>query len=373
MIDEEIRAATEQQVLAEAPSLGALVEQFRSRISPVLIGGSGWTRLLECAQALPVSLGAFGFGFELPLHEREPRADLGVALFEGSRSASHFLEWCRSNNADSSTSAAVWLLGELGRKGSELPRIVGNRLVLEYDIDPAHCGVPPNPGIFLYLAPRTLPGQDSFEQRLGDLGVVIEAVVAASGWQPDAGERAHIERVCRATDTDTSIGSVGSFPSRDRVIRLTAPGFRTANAARGYLERVGWQGSHELVASTLSHFEDREAFKRISVHVDVSARGVGPTLGLTLHPGDQEWLKGICHWIPLLDGMRELGLAVPDKLSALIDTATGADLLLGKSGQFMHMRGIHHIKMTVVGNRVDQVKAYVFHLLFAVPHATRAP
>ena len=373
MIDEKVRAATEQQILAQAPSLGALVEQFRSHISPVLIGGPGWAGLLERARALPVSLGAFGFGFELPLHEREPRADLGVALFEGSRSASRFLEWCRSNGADSSTAAVVQLLHDLGREGSDLRRIVGNRLVLEYDLDPAHCGPPPDPGLFLYITARDLPDEGSVRQRLEDLLVVTDAVTAASGWEPDAEERAQIERVCRATTPDTPLEAVGTFPSRDRAIRLSAPGFRTTVAARGYLERIGWPGSHRLVASTLSHFEARGAFSRIGVHFDASARGVGPRLGLSLHPSEQEWLKDIGHWMPLVEGIRELGLAVPEKLSALTDTATGTDLLLGKSGPLMLMRGIHHIKLTVVGDRIDQVKAYVFYLLFAVPpHATKA-
>ena len=372
MMDEKSRAATEQHVLAQAPSLGALVEQFRSHISPVLIDGPGWDMLVERARALPVSLGAFGFGFEVPLHEREPRADLGVGLFEGSRSASHFLEWSQSAGADSSVAATVRLLHELGREESGLRRMAGKRFLLEYDIDPAHSGPPPEPGLFVYIATHSQPGEGPVRQQPKDLCLVTDAVTAASGWGPDAAERAHIERVCQATDSDTPVGSVGSFPSRDRAIRLGIPGFRTTDAAKGYLERVGWPGSHSLVASTLSYFADRDSFRRIGVHLDVSARGVGPTLGLTLHPGTQEWLKDIGHWIPLVDGIRDLGLAVPEKLSALTGTTTGTDALFGKAGLLMLMRGIHHIKMTVVGNRIDQVKAYIFYLLFAVPqHGTQ--
>ena len=366
MIDEESRAAIERHMLAQASSLGALVEQFRSHISPVLIDGPGWDKLLERARALPVSLGAFGFGFELPLHQREPRADLGVGLFEGSRSASHFLEWRRSNDADSSTAATARLLHELGREGSDLRRIAGNRMLLEYDVDPAHRGAPPDPGLFLYPAADMLPGEGSVRQ-IEDLGVVTGAVAAAGGWEPDAAERAQIERVYQAMAPDTYIGVVGAFPSRDRAIRLASLGFRATGAAMEFLERIGWPGSHAIVASTLSHFEDRDAFKRIGVHVDVSARGVGPTLGLSLYPALQEWLKDIRHWIPLMDGLRELGLAVPEKLSALADSSTGTDVLPGKSGQFMLMRGIHHIKLTVADDRIDQVKAYVFYLLFAIP------
>ncbi len=366
MIDEKSRAAIEQHMLNQATSLGGLVKQFRSHVSPVLIDGPGWERLLERTQSLPVSLGAFGFGFELPLHQREPKADLGVGLFEGSLSASRFLDWCRSDDENSWMAAMARLLGELGRKGSDLRRIVGKRLLLEYDVDPAHRGTHPDPGLFLYPDADTLPGGGSTRQ-LEDLGVVTGAVAAASGWEPDAAERAHIETVYRGMEPDTYIGGVGAFPSRDRAIRLTALGFRKTCAVTEFLERSGWPGSRAIVASTLSHFENRGAFKRVGVHFDVRSRGVGPILGLNLYPEIQEWLKDIGHWIPLIDGLRELRLAVPEKLQALTDSSTGTDVLVGTSGQFMLMRGIHHIKLGIVENRIDQVKAYVYYLLFAIP------
>ncbi len=373
MIDEENRTVVETHMLTQAGSLGALVEQFRDRIPPALIDGAGWDRLLERARALPVSLGAFGFGFELPLHLPEPRADLGVGLFEGSRSAAHFLEWCRSRGADSSTAAPVRLLREMGREGSGLRRIAGTRLLLEYDIDPAHRGAPPDPGLFLYPAADALPGDGSARQ-VADLGVVTGAMAAACGWEPDAAERAHIERVYLAAAAGTYIGTVGAFPSRDRAIRLTATGFRKTGAVMGFLERAGWPGPRATVASTLSHLEDRGAFARVGVHFDVSARGVGATLGLSFFAGEQEWFAGegerlndIRHWTPLIDGLRELRLAVPEKLSALTGSSTGAETLFGKSAPFVLMRGIHHVKLVVAGDRIDQAKAYVFNLFFGLP------
>ena len=132
---DESRAGLEKHMLAQADSVGEMLEQFRNRISPALIDGAGWDRVLERARALPISLATSGFGFELPLHDTERRADLGVALFEGSLSAAHFEDWCRTRPDDSSTVAAFRLLRTMGRE-SAIQRIGGTKLMLEYDVDP---------------------------------------------------------------------------------------------------------------------------------------------------------------------------------------------------------------------------------------------
>ena len=38
-------------------------------------------------------------------------------------------------------------------------------------------------------------------------------------------------------------------------------------------------------------------------------------------------------------------------------------MLYGKSGRFVLLRGIHHIKLVVSGNRLQKAKAYVFMVL----------
>ena len=73
-------AATEQQLAREAESLGEILAKLRGHISPVLVGGTGWERLLERARGLPATMAAFPFGFELPLQENGPNADFGVSL-----------------------------------------------------------------------------------------------------------------------------------------------------------------------------------------------------------------------------------------------------------------------------------------------------
>ena len=357
-------AATEERLEREADSLEELLERLRGRISPVLIGDPEWERLLERAHPLPATMAAFPFGFELPLRERQARADFGVSVISGSRTAAFFEQRVRSENADSSAAGIAWLLNETKAEDSPLRRVAGRKMLLEYDIDSTGCGRHPDPGIFLYPAEGVLVGDG---QRLQDLGVVLDAVVSGTGLDLDTDERRQVEQVYLAMKPDTCIQAVGAFPSRGRGIRLAITGFRTTRTLMAFLERTGWRGRHSVVASTVSRFEERGAFAYLGVHFDMQADGVGPTLGLSFYARKGQWLKDIRHWIPLIDGIGEDRLAVPEKLAALADSWSGSETLFGRAGTFVLVRGIHHIKFTVIGDRIEQVKAYVFLLMCSWP------
>ena len=366
---EEGRAAVEEHMLAQADSLGELLAQFRDRIPPVLIGGAGWDRLLERARGLPVSLGVFGFGFELPLHALEPRADLGVALFGGSRAAAHFEEWCRSQPADSSTAGPVRILREMGHEDSDLRRIVGNKLLLEYDVDPAHRGASPAPGIFLYPNDDALP-DDGSVRRIEELRVVADAVAAAGGRELDNAERRQFERVFMAMPPHTRVGSVGTFPARaSQRLRLGILGFRKTRELTAFLERVRWPGS---VAPLVFDLEEHGAFSYLGIHFDIQAEGLGPLLGVDFHVRDAQWIKDVHPWMALIERLRELGLAVPEKLDALASSWSGTETLFGRRGVLLLVRGIHHIKLVLTGDGCEQVKAYVFFLVLS-PLPAAAP
>ena len=60
------------------------------------------------------------------------------------------------------------------------------------------------------------------------------------------------------------------------------------------------------------------------------------------------------------------GLADREKLSALAEDWSGMETLIGNTGSFVHVRGLHHIKLSIVGERIEQVKAYIFLLLLGV-------
>ena len=400
--------ATEERLLPEAASLGELLKSLRGRVSPALIGDREWERVVNRAGGLPVTMAAFPFGFELPLHEPRPRADFGVSVVGGSRSAAFFEERARSGEADSSTARIAGLLRESAREASPLRRVAGRKMLLEYDIEPvragtfpeplehdvepvradtfpepleydiepardgafpepleydvepARDGAFPEPGIFLYPEEWLLIGDG---RRARDLGVVVDAIASAAGWEPDAAERRQAQRVYSAMRPETTVRAVGVFPSRARGLRLAVTGFTTTRDVTEFLERAGWPGSSAAVHATLSPLEERGAFAHLGVHFDLRAHGVGPRLGISLFARKAEWLKDVRHWTALIDGMREQRLAVAEKLSALADTSSGAEALFGRSGPFVLLRGIHHIKLSLVEDRVEQTKAYVFLLL----------
>lgn len=363
---EEQWVATEDRLLHEADSLGGLLGQFRDRVSPVLIGDEEWEGILERARGLPVTMGAFPFGFELPMHESRPGADFGASLVGGSQSATFFEKKSKTEDADPAAAGVVWLLKETEAEDSPLRRIAGRKMLLEYDVDQVPPGKFPDPGIFLYPADQVLAGGGS-DKRLQELRIVADAVASATNCKLNEAERRQIDQVYLAMKPDTSIRAVGAFPSRAGGIRLTATGFRKTDDVMEFLKRTNWPGQHSAVASTMSRLEERDAFAYVGIHYDVTENGVGPTLGLSFFAKEGQWLKDVQHWTPLIDSIREEQLAVPEKLSELIAWSSGSEPLSGKSGSFVLVRGIHHIKFTLVGGRIEQVKAYIFLLILAWP------
>lgn len=365
-------AVTEEQLLHEADSLGELLERLRDHISPELIGGSGWEGLLERARDLPVTLAAFPFGFELLLHEPRPNADLGVSLVCGTQSAAFFEERARGEDVDPATAGIVRLIGEKSREGSPLHRLTGRKMVLEYDIDPTGHGLHSAPGAFLYPTEQPLYGRDA-GWRLGDLGVIL-AGAAATGWNWDGVERRQVERLYLALPPQARILSIGAFPSRERGVRLAVTGFETTCDVMTFLERAGWPGRHSTVKSTLSRLEARDSFGSVAVHFDVRSGGVGSTLGLGLYARDIDWLKGGRYWLDdpsnwtaFIDAMRNELIAIPEKLLALAKWSSGAQSLFGRSGRFVLIPGVHHVKLVLTENRLEQIKAYVFLLMCSPP------
>ncbi len=361
-------AATEQLLAREAKSLAGILDRLRDRVSPVLIGDRAWERLLERACELPSTIAAFPFGFEIPLHECRPGADLGISVVGGTGPAAFFEEKGRLEGADPSAAGIARLLRETEPDDSPLRQVVGRKMMLEYDIESASGVACQYPGIFLRPAERPIVG-DGASQRIRDIGCVLDAATSAAGWTPDAGERRQVERVYRAQTADTRIDSFGVFPSRERAHRLAVTGFRNSRNVVAFLERSGWQGQHAAVESVVARLEERAAFVNLGVHFDVYANGLGPALGLSFlaknrEPNDPRyWVDSPGQWALFLEGLHEAGLGEREKLSAVADWSSGAEALFCRSGTFVLLRGIHHIKLVMVGDRIKQVKGYVFVLI----------
>ncbi len=364
-IDEAV-IVTQDRLAGEGTSMGELIGHFRNRISPVLIGDPEWERILECARTLPITMGALPFGFELPLHARRPEADFGVSLAGGTRTAVHFQERARTDKTDRTSRAIGILFREMDAEDSALREIVGRKLMLEYDIGSAHDGEYSLPGMFLRPGERPILGACG---QADDVGTVVDALVSCVGWGMNAAERKNVERVYLAQPADTRMDSFGVFPSRSRAIRLAIMGFKSQQELRSYLEDLGWPGQTSAVDSVIARFMERVNIVRTGANIDVREDGVGPTLGLTLivkqryTKDSRYWLDGLTDWDPFLEALSHEELVVPEKLAALAGWVSRPTTLFGKSGRYVLMRGIHHIKLVVSGNRLRKAKAYVFMVL----------
>ena len=365
---EEGLVVTQERLSREAGSLGELLARLRGHISSVLIGDREWEQLLERARQLPVTMAALPFGFELPLHEHQPGADLGVSVVGGTGSAAYFENMIRCGNEDPVISGIVGLLHETEREGSHLGRVIGRKMMLEYDVWSAPGATRPAPGIFLRPAERPIMGGGD-DERTQDIGVVLAALVSAVGWSFDSAERRLTEHVHLAQPADTRIDSFGAFPARERAIRLALTGFRSLHDIAEFLERAGWRGGRAL--STVSSLEEHGGFVSLGAHIDVRSDGLGPSLGLSfiakhrVAKDPSYWLDRPDQWTTFFNGLRQEELAVPEKLEALAAWSPGPTTLFGASGAFVLVRGIHHIKLVLSGGRIAQVKAYPFMAMTA--------
>ena len=366
-IDEAI-ALTQDRLAQEGGTMGELLGHFRNRVSPVLIGDPEWERILECARKLPITMGALPFGFELPLNERGPEADFGASLASGTRTAAFFEERARTDTADETAKAIVRLFERMDTEVSPLREIVGRKLMLEYDIGSAGEDERSFPAMFLRPGERPIVGAGGQE---ADVGTVVDALVSCVGWEMTPAERENIDRVYLAQPEDTRMDSFGIFPSRSRAIRLAIMGFKSRQEIRSYLEDTGWPGEISAVESVIDRFRERVNIARIGMNIDVLEEGVGPTLGLTLivkqryTKDSRYWLDGLTDWDPFLEALSHEDIVVQEKLAALADWVSKPSTLFGKSGRYAMLRGIHHIKLVMSGDRLRQAKAYVFMVLSA--------
>ena len=364
-IDEAV-ALTQDRLAEEAGTMGELLVHFRNGISPILIGDPEWERILECARKLPVTMGALPFGFELPLHERRPEADFGVSLASGTRSAAFFRERARTHKTDETARSIARLFRQMDAEKSPLREIVGRKVMLEYDIGSARDGECSHPGVFLRPGERPIIGARG---QVHDVGMAVDALVSCVGWERNAAERENVERVYLAQPGDTRMDSFGVFPSRSRAIRLAIMGFKAQQEICSYLENTGWPGQISAVDSVISRFKERVNIVRTGANIDVRGEGVGPTLGLTLivkqryTKDSRYWLDGLTDWDPFLAALSHEDFVVPEKLAALAGWVSKPTTLFAKSGRYVLLRGIHHIKLVISGNRLRKAKAYVFMVL----------
>ena len=77
----------------------------------------------------------------------------------------------------------------------------------------------------------------------------------------------------------------------------------------------------------------------------------------------QYWIDGLTDWDPFLHALSHEEFVVREKLAALADWTSKPTMLFAKTGRFVMLRGIHHIKLVISENRLEKAKAYVYMVL----------
>ena len=366
-IDEAVNI-TQDHLADEGDTMGDLLEKFRARISPVLIGENEWAQILARAETLPITMAALPFGFELPLHDPTPRADLGVSLASRTRTATFFENRARNDPADETANVIKRLFSQIDTEESELQEIVGRKLMLEYDIRSGEEDNASIPGMFLRPGERPISGATN---QVNDVSLVVDALVAGVDWERNENERINVRRTFLAQPANTRMDSFGVFPSRSRFVRLAVMGFETQHEICEYLQNIDWPGDVAAVDQVISRFQKRVAIARTGANIDVHEDGVGPSLGLTLivkqryTKDSRYWLDGLTDWNPFLDALGHEALVSQDKLKEIAGWVSKPAMLFAKSGRYVMLRGIHHIKLVIQGNELTKAKAYVFMVLSA--------
>ncbi|MDE0309563.1 MAG: hypothetical protein OXI60_06995 [Acidiferrobacterales bacterium] len=357
---------TQDKLAQEGGTMGDLLARFRSMISPVLIGDHQWERILQTAGDFPIIVGALPFGFELPLHESQPIADLGVSLSAESAIQQSFAERARVDGTDETAKAVLRLFDLINAERSQLREIVGQKMMLEYDIGSAQVDECPRPGMFMRPGERPIVGACD---QTNDVIAVADALVSSVGWELQDGQRKTLRDVYLAQPEDTRLDAFGIFPSRSRSIRLAIMGFKSRPDIHRYLETTNWPGELSDVDRILSRFMERVKVVRTGVYLDVQENGLSPDLGLTLivrqryTKESRYWLDGMTDWDPFLQALGLEDLVSREKLAELGNWVSKPVTLFSKSGQFVLLRGIHHIKLVISENQLKGVKAYVFFVL----------
>ncbi|MCY3880199.1 MAG: hypothetical protein OXF74_13600 [Rhodobacteraceae bacterium] len=360
-------ATDEKRLALEAGSLGELLARMKIQLSPLRVGAWEWETLLQTTVDLPPALAGFPFWLGIPVDDAHQDICLNLSLPCGTRTAAQFAKG--GETGGKSATAIARLLDAVASRQSSVQRLSGNRVLLHYDIDSIH-PEQLQPGCFLYPVRSALPGG----RQQQDFRRALEAVDQAAGWEPDAAGQGHAERAYMALNEDARLGAIGAFPERDRTLRLIAMGFTGVHDTGAFLENSGFSAGRPLVSSLISRFRKRGALNglQIGIRIDINSSGAGPSIEMQIFSADTihdrgGWFKDRNCWAILVDTLGDEGIAVPARLSRLVDWSSGAQLLFGRSGPLLLLKRIHHFSITIEGSRMVKVKAHLFMLLSHLP------
>ena len=335
-------------------TFASILEGCRPLFPPALLDSAGWERLLDRARRLPPSVTDTHFGFEFHLGETSPYADLAVVAPPGSDLSRHYIrEGAHAERGSAAAALAAAFLEQTTNPDCYLAHsVVG--VVLEYDLAGCAPHRPSAPGIF--LAPRNAaPGSRNGFPEHGDLAGLLAALAAAVGWSGHEGVLRQVERIFEALPETGYIFQAGALPARSpKAFRILVKGVGKEEIP-ALLERLEWPGPVAAAADVLAHMDDLVAY--VAVSMDVTARGLGPRLGLELYRPLKWHAVDRRGWHPFIARIEERGWCLPAKAEGL-RSWPGTERLIGRGEMYFVRQGINHVKVVVERGARTMAKAY---------------
>ena len=342
----------------------------RPLFPPALLDSTGWERLLDRARRLPFSVIDTHFGFEFHLGETSPHADFAVAVMPGSDLSRHYIrKGAQAARGSAAAALAAAFREQSANPDSYLAHSVAG-VALEYDLAGCAPHRPSAPGIF--LAPRNAaPGSRSEFPEHGDLAGLLAALAAAVGWSGHKGVLRQVERIVEALPETGYIFQAGALPARSpKAFRVLVKGVGKEGIP-ALMERLEWPGPAAAAADVLACMDDLVAY--VAVSMDVTARGLGPRLGLELYRPLKWHAVDRRGWHPFIARIEERGWCLPAKAEGLRGWP-GTERLIGRGEMYLVRQGINHVKVVVEGGARTMAKAYAgMDIRPYAPTETRSP
>ena len=335
----------------------AILGGCRPLFPPGLLDAAGWERLLECAQPLPRSVIDLNFGFEFHLGGPEASADLFVIVAPETDLPQYYIrEGERAGPGSPAAAFAAGLREQAEKSESFLARSV-SATILEYDV----VGLPPcrrrpPPGIFLVPSEPAPAGAKHGRNAHRDPAGLLAALARIVGWKCEQALLPRLESVFAALPETGYVFQAGALPGRSpQAFRICLKGFGKDELPR-LLERLEWPGRLDAAADALARVDDLVAWTAVSI--DVTARGVGPRLGLELYRSSLWSAVDRAGWRPFIARLEENGWCLPAKAEGLRDLP-GTERLIGGGEIYFVRKGINHVKVTVEEGAPVAAKAYI--------------
>lgn len=327
----------------------------RPLFPPGLLGSTGWKRLLDRARRLPLSVTDTHFGFEFELGETSPYADLFVVARPGSDLSRHYVrEGAHAARGSAAAALAAAFREQSANPDSYLAHSVAG-VVMEYDL--AGCVSPrPSspPGIFLAPRNKTSGSRNGFPEH-GDPAGLLAALAAAVGWNGHEKVLPQVERIVEALPETGYVFQGGALPARSpQAFRILVKGVGKEEIP-AVLERLEWPGPVAEAAEVLAHMDHLVDY--VAISVDVTARGLGPRLGLELYRPLKWHAVDRRGWRPFIARIEERGWCLPAKAEGL-RSWPGTERLIGWGEMYLVRQGINHVKVVVERGARTTAKAY---------------